>query len=125
MIYADANIFIYALLDTTEKGESCRQFLKDKIVLTSILSLDEVTFKLRKKSLELALAAVHLLTDSPSVRLVPFLLEDTGLFQELLRDGFQPRDAIHALTAMKSGCSVIYSEDADFDALSIPRKTPW
>ena len=125
MIYADANIFVYALLDTTEKGKKCRDFLKRQTVLTSILSLDEVTFKLRKKSLEHALAAVRLLADSPNVKLIPFLLEDTDRFQTFLKAGLQPRDAIHALSAIKSGCSAIYSEDRDFDMLEIPRKTPW
>lgn len=125
MNYADANIFVYALLDTTERGQKSREFLKGKTVLTSILSLDEVTFKVKKKSLEHALAAVHLLAHSPNVKLVPFLLEDADRFQEFLKAGFQPRDAIHALSAVKSGCTAIYSEDRDFDKLEIPRKTPW
>lgn len=125
MNYADANIFIYAFLDDSEKGDACRDFLKRQTVLTSVLSLDEVSFKLKKKSLEHALAAVHLLSSSTNVTLVPFLPEDSESFHEYLQSGFQPRDAIHALSAVKFGCSAFYSEDKDFDALAIPRKVPW
>lgn len=125
MNYADANIFIYAFLDDSEKGEACRGFLKKEKVHTSVLSLDEVSFKLKKKSLEHALSGAFLLSHSPNVRLVPFLAEDADSFREYLHAGFKPRDAIHALSAIKSGSKAMYSEDRDFDALSIPRRVPW
>ncbi|MDP2717351.1 MAG: type II toxin-antitoxin system VapC family toxin [Candidatus Micrarchaeota archaeon] len=124
MKYVDSNILIYAFADVSARGEACRSILNEHLA-TSTLTIDEVVYKIRKKSLDLALAAVAAIENAPRLELVPFVEADLPQFREFLKKGMQPRDSIHALTAMKSGCTVIYSEDKDFDALEIPRKTPW
>ncbi|MEK6878990.1 MAG: type II toxin-antitoxin system VapC family toxin, partial [Nanoarchaeota archaeon] len=53
MIYLDANIFIYAVLDNKEKGQFCKKLLEQvgigKINAgTSVLTWDEVIHSLKK-----------------------------------------------------------------------------
>ncbi|MBI3587803.1 type II toxin-antitoxin system VapC family toxin [Candidatus Micrarchaeota archaeon] len=124
MNYVDANVIIYALTDRETKGRKSRELLANQRLCTSILSLDEVAYKLSKRSKKDAIAAVDILSHSPTLLLVPFLPQDVDQFKSLL-EGFDPRDAIHALTATKMRASIIYSEDPDFDQLAIARKTPW
>jgi len=125
MNYLDANVIIYALSDTTVKGESSRKLIQSQRFCTSILSLDEVCHILRKKSPQTALNAVSVFINSPNLILVTFDSSDIGEFIEFQKKGLEPRDAIHALSARKAGCSAFYSEDADFDKVGLHRKTPW
>jgi len=125
MNYLDANVIIYALSDTTVKGESSRKLIQSQRFCTSILSLDEVCHILRKKSPQTALNAVSVFINSPNLILVPFDSSDIGEFIEFQKKGLEPRDAIHALSARKAGCSAFYSEDTDFDKVGLHRKTPW
>ncbi len=125
MNYVDANILICSISDSSEKGDKSRELLKTQRLITSTLSLDEVAHKLLHTSLSEALMAVSGFSSSPNLLLVSFLPEDVDSFQEFLKKGLSPRDAIHALTAAKMKCSIIYSEDPDFDKLPITRKTPW
>ncbi len=126
MNYADANIIIYAFVDDGEKGGACRALLEFEDLATSVLSLDEIAFKIGKLSKEKAVAAVRLLSNSPNISLVPVLPEDARAFAELLEGGFAPRDAIHALCAKKAGCRKFYSEDKDFKRLKgIKTIVPW
>ena len=125
MNYLDANIIIYALSDTTLKGESCRKLVQTQRFATSIMSLDEVCHILRKKSPQTALNAVTVFLKSPNLILVPFDASDIGGFIEYQKKGLKPRDAIHALSAKKAGCRMFYSEDVDFDKIGMQRRTPW
>ncbi|HIH19738.1 TPA: PIN domain-containing protein [Candidatus Micrarchaeota archaeon] len=126
MDYVDANIIIYAFLDEGAKSEACKRLLTDADLVTSSLSLDEVAYKLFKKvSPAFASTALKILLSSPRLAIVPFQHEHFSVFTELVESGIYPRDAVHAATALKSNCKFIYSEDGDFDRLSIPRKTPW
>lgn len=125
MNYVDANVIIYAFIDESEKGTKSRELLKTQRLATSVLSLDEVAYEISKKSKQQAVAAVDTLAKSPGILLVPFLPEDVDSFKFMLEKGLKPRDAIHALTAVKMNVSIMYSEDRDFDVLKIPRKTPW
>ena len=126
MNYVDANILLYAVRDESYKGIKALELLEKQKLVTSLLSLDEVAYKLLRNSRERAIAAVSGFSNSPNLVLVPFLASDLDAFKEFLQNGFDPRDAIHALTAKKMKCPVFYSEDADFDkAEDFVRKTPW
>lgn len=125
MNYVDANIIIYALVDESEKGAKSRELIKSQRLCTNTLSLDEVAFKISKKSREQALEAIEFITESPNIKLLAFDPQDVDSFKEMLSKGMKPRDAIHALTALKAHASIIYSEDKDFDILPVTRKTPW
>lgn len=125
MNYVDSNILIYALVDSTKKGEACRRLLDNEKLVTCVLSVDEVAYHLRKKSIDQALKAVDWLRNTPNLTLAAFLPEDLDAFLEGMRKGLYPRDAIHAACAKKVHAPIIYSEDSDFDKLPVTRKTPW
>jgi len=125
MNYVDANILIYALVDDSFKGKACRKLLNSENLATSILSLDEVAYKVGKQSKDKAVDAVLLYSNTSNLILIPFERMDVGDFIEFQKKGLKPRDAIHALSARKAGCRVFYSEDTDFDKVGIQRKTPW
>ncbi len=126
MDYVDANILIYALDDAGEKGKASRALLSQVRLATSMLSLDEVAYKFSRISGADAAKAVDLLSTVANLELIPFLPPDLSRFRALLSKGFFPRDSIHLLTAEKSGCRSIYSEDRDFDRQrAIRRKVPW
>ena len=73
-----------------------------------------------------ALQAVNTMISSPKLFYEPFIHDDFQEFARLIGLGLKPRDAIHAATALRLGCKVIYSEDKDFDAVKgLKRKTPW
>lgn len=126
MNYVDTNILIYSIKGYTNKGIKSRELLENEHLITSILSLDEVAYKLLKVSREQAIAAISGFSNSPNLKLVPFLPEDLDSFKEFIQNGLGPRDAIHALTAKKMKCPIFYSEDPDFDNIrEFVRKTPW
>lgn len=125
MNYVDANVLIYSLVDTTEKGAGCRRLLDSERLVTCVLSLDEVAYKIGKKSPAEAVKAIDGIRKLTNLVLIAFLPEDVDTFVEYLSQGFKPRDAIHAACAKKVHATTIYSEDSDFDKLPIKRKTPW
>lgn len=125
MNYVDSNILLYSLVDTGEKGEGCRRLIDSERLATCVLTLDEVAYKMKKRSLGQALKAVEWMRQTPNLVLVAFLPDDVDAFAEYLSQGLYPRDAIHAACAKKVRASIIYSEDTDFDKLPITRKTPW
>ena len=122
MIYLDANIFIYPHTGQGEKSTFSIALLS-KVAHgeidagTSVLSWDEVQHALRKKvgkehALELTrdlLLMNNLVwfeTDETLLDKAQFLTETYNL---------QPRDAIHAATAILNECHEIFSDDPDFD----------
>lgn len=126
MNYVDANVLIYAAVDLSEKGQKSRQLLDKEKLVTSTLSLDEVAYKTRKHSVGTMLRTIEVLSQTPNLIFEPFLIEDLYSFKEFLQCGLDPRDAIHALTAKKMKCPILYSEDRNFDSVTdFVRKTPW
>lgn len=127
MEYLDANIIIYALLDETNKGITSKNLLSSGEFITNTLTIDEVAFIcLEKRKKEDALRLIREITSAPNIIFKQFSQEDFEEFFNLIEIGLKPRDAIHAATAIKSGCKIIYSEDKDFDAIkALKRKTPW
>ena len=126
MDYVDANILAYAASDDGLKSEKSRQLLKDRELVTSTLSLDEVAWKFFKTSPPLAASIVRGLQSAPKLSFKPFTRDEFEEFACLLELGTAPRDAVHAATALRAGCRVIYSEDKDFDSVKgLKRRVPW
>ncbi len=127
MDYVDANILTYVFTEEGWKTEACRRLLTESDLLTSSLTLDEVGYKLFKRvSPKAAAKTLDLLISSPRLVFKPFDYDHFASFTKLVGGGISPRDAIHAATALKSGCKTIYSEDRDFDKIKgLKRKTPW
>ena len=126
MEYVDANVIIYALSDPGLKGIKSKELLVSQELLTNSLTLDEVAFYFLRQSKAKALQAVNTMISSPKLFYEPFIHDDFQEFARLIGLGLKPRDAIHAATALRLGCKVIYSEDKDFDSVKgLKRKTPW
>ena len=126
MIYLDANFFVFALLDTTTKGQNAssiqESIVKGKVgATTSALALDELMWVLVKnKKQELVRRAIEGIYATPNLEVsevgsgIPILALDF-----LEKYGFKPRDAFHAAIMRSLGLREIVSDDPDFD------KIPW
>ncbi len=121
MLYVDANIFIYATINSTELGEKSRSLLQriqqgEEKAETSALTFDEVFWVVKKHNLELAFEACEAILNFPNLEI---LTADRGVvlsaLQIIKEYHLAPRDAIHAATAIAEKADVIVSTDADFD----------
>ncbi|MFB3889144.1 MAG: type II toxin-antitoxin system VapC family toxin [Candidatus Bathyarchaeia archaeon] len=120
MLYLDSNIFIYAAIDTKEQGKKAKALLK-KIQLseekaeTSALTYDEVFWAVKKHDLETAVNVCEALLDFPNLKIVPADRELAFSALRLVREcGLDPRDALHAATALAEKADCIVSTDAHF-----------
>lgn len=117
MHYVDANVMVYAHLDSGPLGERARSKLTRTLqagACTSALTLDEVLWavkRLRGKADALAAARGVLLLD-----LTVFPVDRRDLESALVHveGGLDPRDAIHAAVALRRKCKSIVSTDAAF-----------
>ncbi|MBI2584131.1 MAG: type II toxin-antitoxin system VapC family toxin [Candidatus Aenigmarchaeota archaeon] len=122
MIYLDSSVFLLAFLDVSEKGKRARTLLLEieegrKEAATSALTYDEVVWNVKKeRNQKESLAAGH---DMVSLQRVRFIPADSLVImraQELREKyGLDPRDAIHAASALVNNISTIVSTDPDFD----------
>src|SRR3989338_9490914 len=122
MIYLDANFFIFAVLDTTKKGESARNLQRtiangEEKACTSVLTIDEVMWVLlrngKKEFLRKIIKEIYAL---PNVEIhgMSSLTPLRGLeFME--KYSLKPRDALHVATMIELGIQKIVSDDGDFD----------
>lgn len=131
MLYLDSGVFIYAALSREPIGNRARRLLQkvrdgQQEACSCALTFDEVVWVVQKhRSREDALAAGHAFLGLPNLTVLSLgqdsLFSALSLMQQYPLD---PRDAIHASTAILNRCSAIVSADAHFDRLTeIPRKT--
>jgi hypothetical protein len=147
-IYVETNIFLLAALADAKYGPSALRFLErssgDKIeLLTSTLTIDEVSFVALKAKLEekhgVMRNQVLYLKRNPDVvkalasdvnQIVGNVLSLTTLVEVSTPDiqqmrlylkefGLLPRDAIHLAVAHRLGLAGVASNDSDFD------RVPW
>lgn len=117
MIYLDSNVFIYAATDSGPQGAAAAKVLTKALrdgACTASLTADEVLWAITKKLgrkiaadkvrqlLELDLTIASVDKKDIEAALVHF---DAGL---------DPRDAIHAAVALRSGCGSVASSDPAF-----------
>ena len=91
MMFADANLFVYAELGNTEKGDLARKF-----------NAIEYCEKIRE------LPNLEILSLPSS--LVPKMIK-------YMKSDIRPRDAIHIATMVEHGIFTIVSDDPDFDKI--------
>ena len=121
MLYLDANIFIFAAMNTEELGEKARALLKriqlgEEKAETSALTFDEVFWVVRKHNLELAFETCEALLNFPNIEIVPANRELAASAVQIMREcGLRPRDALHAATAITEKADCIVSTDPHFD----------
>ncbi len=126
MIYLDANIFLSSIVNpkTDEQTIICTKILdkvisKDILAATSLLTWDEVVFIIKKTlGNELARIEGKKFLDFPNLTFLKVDEKVISLAQDLLtRYKLNPRDAIHAASALANNISEIISDDSDFDQI--------
>lgn len=124
MIYIDTNIFLYPQTGANVLSEACASLLKkaarDEIDAgTSVLTWDEFHYALKKKlGKSAATEQSKLFLALPGILFFPATQQILTKAQELVElYHLDPRDAIHAATAILHGCKEIVSDDKDFDAV--------
>jgi len=130
LLYLDAGVFIFAALNRQALGKRARSLIQriaegKEEAATCALSVDEIIWIVGKhRSREDALAAGRAFLSVPNLKILP-VNQDAILSALTLmrRYGLDPRDAIHAATAVLNRCATIVSADAHFDVVvEIPRK---
>src|SRR3989344_1806194 len=124
MTYIDTNIFIYAVTNSDAIGDACRAILRKVATrqleaYTSYLTWDEFVYKIKQES------GIETARDQGEKLLhffnLTFLNADESILfkaQELMETyRLNPRDAIHAATALVHHIPSIISDDADFDKI--------
>ena len=121
-IYLDANIFIYATVNTQEIGNKCRSLLKEIEIgkikgITSCLTFDEIIWILRKIAPEKVLESARNILNLN----IKFMEVNKNILYKLVdlieKYKLKPRDAIHLATMELNNCKTIISEDSDFDKI--------
>lgn len=125
MTYLDANVFVHAALNTGEKAFSCKNILLKVAegrlaAATSALTWGELVWAVKRQSShDFAKAAGAELLKIPNLK---FLAVDSAVISEAQRliseHNLDPRDAIHAASAIKHGIKEFVSDDTDFDAVA-------
>ena len=122
--YLDANIFINAIFYNDNKAIKCKEIIS-KIVknemegVTSVLTWDEVVYAIKRLiGIKKAEDYGNKFLNIPNLK---FLNTDKDVIiqaQQLVTlYGINPRDAIHAATALKNNVREIVSDDSDFDKI--------
>jgi predicted nucleic acid-binding protein len=130
VLYLDANIFIFAAIDTKEIGEKAAALLQkiqqgEEKAETSALTYDEVFWVIKKHNLELAFKACETLLNFPNLEIIPANRELAFSALQLIREyRLSPRDAMHAATAIAEKADCIVSTDAHFDRVNELKRKP-
>lgn len=121
VLYLDANIFIYAAINKEELGEKAAALLQriqqgEEKAETSALTFDEVFWAVKKHNRELAFMVCRALLNFPNLEIIPADKEVASSALELINEfHLDPRDAIHAATAILDKADFIVSADSHFN----------
>ena len=130
VLYLDANILIFAALNTEKEGDKAVALLMkiqsaEEQAITSALTFDEVFWEVKKnRGLEKALDTAEAMLNFPNLEIVPVNRDVASLALQIIRKyHLAPRDAIHAATAIMEKADFIVSTDAHFDkVIELKRK---
>jgi len=122
MIYLDANIFVYAIINNGLEGDKCRKLLStliesDTEICTSVLTWDELVYSVWKKvSRESSIVQGSNFLKFPKLLFFQSNIQIVNNAQKIVESyGLKPRDAIHLATALLNDCESFYTDDSDFD----------
>lgn len=130
MLYLDSNIFIYATLNTKDIGEKARSLLQkiqqgEEEAQTSALTFNEVFWAIKKHNLEAAFEASQALLNFPNLEIVSADRELVLSALEIMKEHhLDPRDAIHAATAITKKTNILVSTDNHFDRIKEIKRKP-
>lgn len=129
MVYIDASVFVFAALNTERMGDEARSLLRDvqtgKVEATSsALTFDELVWAVKKnRTSEDAIASGEAFLNMPRLKLVDvdgnLLAKALALMRKYQLD---PRDSIHAASALIEEAEVIISTDKHFDRIKEIRR---
>jgi hypothetical protein len=130
MLYLDANFFIFALLDTTEKGSRATEIHRSiakgrQKAVTSPLAIDELMWVLiRAGKKHLVRTAVEGVYATPNLDVLPVSPTIPLTALDLLeRYDLRPRDAFHAAIMKENKLTEIVTDDNDFDRIEWMKRT--
>lgn len=122
MLYLDANVFIHPALYDDAKAKFAAALL-DQVkrgrerAVTSALTIDEVVYIIQKHAgRDSALRAARAILAFPNLSVVPATADEILSALDLIEHPPhpQPRDAIHAATALKHEAAAVVSDEAIF-----------
>jgi len=134
-VYIDTNIFLNPILYDINKDQEAKKsknFLEEiitnkKLGFTSVLTWDEFVWIIRKTlGMHVAIEKGKKFLVFPNLRIVKLSLTTINRAQVLIANyHIQPRDAIHAASALENKINKIISFDGDFDIINeIERNEP-
>jgi predicted nucleic acid-binding protein len=131
MLYLDSNVFIYAALSVDEIGEKARALLRkvqrgEEQASSSMLTFDELVWAVKKyRTIEDAINAGEAFLNFPNIKLTIVDGELLTLALNLIRKyKLDPRDSIHAATAILEKAEAIISTDPHFDKIKETQRKP-
>lgn len=131
MLYIDSNIFIYATLNTEDEGNRARTLLRKiqngtEPAATSALTFDELVWTVKKhRNIEDAISAGEAFLNFPNLTLIPVNGELLSSALNLIKKyNLDPRDAIHAATAITEKAKAMVSTDTHFDRIKELKRKP-
>jgi predicted nucleic acid-binding protein len=131
MLYLDSNVFIYAALNLDETGERARNVLRkvqqgQEKAFSSVLTFDEIILAVKKyRSVEDAIHAGEAFLNFPNMKIAKVDEELLTLALKLIRKyRLDPRDSIHAATAIIGKAEAIISTDPHFDKIKETQRKP-
>ncbi len=129
MLYLDANVFIYASLNQEHIGDRARSLLKEiqqgKLrAASSALTFDELVWAVKKyRSHEDAAAAGGAFLSMSGLKLVEVNGDILSSALQLMRGyHLDPRDSIHAASAVLENAEAMISTDEHFDKVKEIRR---
>jgi predicted nucleic acid-binding protein len=131
MLYIDSSVFLYAALSQEEIGNKARALLGEvqqgkKNACSSALTFDEIVWVVKRyRSMESAIVAGEAFLNFPNLKLTPvngdLLIEALEMIKKYRLD---PRDAIHAASAISEEAEEIVSTDQHFDGIAGLHRKP-
>lgn len=123
-VYLDANLFIYAFINTEKPGENAKNILEDikegkYKAYTATLTIDEFLWKIQNElDKKLASEASSIFFNLPNLTLIPVDMEViTKSIEIYQKEDLDPRDSIHIASMKTKGIKKIFSSDSDLDKI--------
>src|SRR4030067_1915463 len=95
VLYLDANVFIYATINTKELGEKSESLLQkiqqgEEQAITSALTFDEVFWAIKKYNVDLAFEACEAMLNFPNLEIIPADREVASSALQIIRQYHLP-----------------------------------
>jgi predicted nucleic acid-binding protein len=119
-MYADVNVLVHAIFEAGEIGQKSRELLKKNRLVTSVLTIDELMWVVRReKGKEYIASTVKTAYNIPTMKIVGVGAHLAKKAVEIIEQhNLKPRDAMHVAMMKELGETEIISTDPDFDRVS-------